>query len=286
MHLHKLSGQIMAAALTILIVAACAPAVQATPSASPATPTVTLTEVPTKTAAPSSTSTPIVTGWDYVALGDSNPGGFGVTQPYVKIYGNYIAKDLGVEVRVHNWAFNGAKTASLLAKLGTNTELQQDIREAEVVTIDIGANDWTSVLHTYPAHKCGGTDNQDCLRRLIQSYKENLDAVLNEIAKLHGKDSKPLIRIVDLYMSNCDYPNIYGTSGIFKDIKPYLDQFNADIAQAARVHDGLVVPLYLTMNGRTGDQNPLEYIQNDQCHLNPNGHRTVADMLRELGYEN
>ncbi len=270
-------------AFLVMTASACAPA----PVASTGTPqpTLTSTPTPTNTALPSPTPTAVFTGWDYVALGDSNPRGFGVSHPYVDIYGDYIAKDLGVEVRVHNWAFDGAKTASLLAKLSTNTQLQQDIRQAEVVTIDVGANDWTSSLHLYPTHKCGGTDNQDCLRKLIQSYTENLAAVVNEIADLHGNDSTLLVRIVDLYMSNCDYPNIYGASGIFKDIKPYLDQFNSYIAEVAQAHHGLVIPLYSTMNGPEGDQNPVDYIQNDQCHLNPNGHRKVADLLRDLGYE-
>jgi hypothetical protein len=43
------------------------------------------------------------------------------------------------------------------------------------------------------------------------------------------------------------------TSGIFKEIDPYLDQFNASIAQLAEADHGKVVPLYLTMNGPKAD---------------------------------
>lgn len=80
--------------VTLLIFAimsgACAP-VQAvsTNTAIPtntAESTVTDTPVPTTTtSAPSATPTPAVS-WDYVALGDSNPGGFGVSRSYVDLY--------------------------------------------------------------------------------------------------------------------------------------------------------------------------------------------------------
>jgi lysophospholipase L1-like esterase len=225
--------------------------------------------------------------WDYVALGDSNPGGFGVSHSYVDIYADYIASDMGVGVRVHNWASYGATSTSLLSRLSSSSELQQDIRNAEIITIDIGANDWTPVLHMYPHKECGGSDNQDCLRELLQTYKQNLKAILQEIADLQGENAGTLIRLVDLYMSNCDYPNIYrvGESEVFNGIKPYLDEFNAFISEAAQTHHAKVVPLYLTFNGPEGNQNPRTYLQGDQCHLRAKGHQKVADMLRELGYE-
>jgi hypothetical protein len=88
----------MAVGLTVPIVVGCTSSSTSAPAeVSTAAPAVTPTEVPTSTSVPSSTSTPVVTGWDYVALGDSNSRGFGVSHPYVEIYGNYIAKDLGVE---------------------------------------------------------------------------------------------------------------------------------------------------------------------------------------------
>lgn len=194
---------------------------------------------------------------------------------------------MGVGVRTHNLASNGAKSTSLLSRLNSNSELQQAVHDTEAITIDIGANDWTSVLHKYPHQEFGGADNQDCLRELIQTYRENLDAILSKIEDLHGNDSKLLIRIVDLYMSNCDYRNLYreGDSKIFNGIKPYLDEFNTSIREAIQTHNGEVVPLYLVFNGPDGNVNPRDYLQGDQCHLNPKGHQKVADQLRELGYE-
>ena len=64
-----------------------------------------------------------------------------------------------------------------------------------------------------------------------------------------------------------------------------LEEFNAVLEETTRSHNGQVVHLYRTLNGPDGARNPLEYLQSDACHLNSDGHRTVADLLRDLGYE-
>jgi len=58
------------------------------------------------------------TTWDYVALGDSIPAGYGVKgQSYVIYYAEYIEADLGVKVNVQNWSIPGQTTKQLLTKL-------------------------------------------------------------------------------------------------------------------------------------------------------------------------
>jgi lysophospholipase L1-like esterase len=240
---------------------------------------------PTHTTAPSPTLDPEKV-WDYVALGDSNPLGYGVTgHSYVPIYGDFIAKDLGVEVQVHNRAFNGATSQQVLERLKTNQELQQDIREAEIITIDIGANDWSAPAYAYLAEKCGGADNQDCLRALVESDSANFDVILDEVTMLEGADSEAHLRTLNMYMSNCDFPGYFDDPELLKAIKPYLDEFNAHIQQATEVRNGQVVPVYQALNGPDGTQNPVQYLQADGCHLNTKGHQKVAQLLRELGYE-
>ena len=239
----------------------------------------------TQTPVPTSTFTPVPI-WDYVALGDSNPAGYGVGRSYVDIFANYIATDMGVEVRLHNRAFDGAKSVQLLTGLRMDPDLQQDIRDAEVVTIDVGGNDWTPALRAYSNNTCGGTDNQDCLRRLVQSYRENIDGILEEIANLRADNPTLLIRTVDVYMSNCDFfpdTKIFRDKELFNVLHPYTDEFNASIAEATQAHNAKVVSLYLAFNGPDGTQNPAQYLQSDQCHLSSRGHQQVAGMLRHMG---
>ena len=73
--------------------------------------------------------------WDYVALGDSIPSGFGVNgRSYVTYYAEYIQADLGVTVKVHNWSVPGQTTRQLLQSLQNNQVLRDAIKEAEVIT--------------------------------------------------------------------------------------------------------------------------------------------------------
>jgi len=76
MRLRNSLIQILIAIVLPGLVSGCAP-VRPLPTNTPQ-PTLTHTPVPTDTAMPSPTPTPVATGWDYVALGDSNPRGFGV----------------------------------------------------------------------------------------------------------------------------------------------------------------------------------------------------------------
>jgi hypothetical protein len=113
--------------------------------------------------------------WDYVAIGDPVANGF------VEFYAEHIEADLGVEVRVHNWCRSSQSSRVLLYLLRNDEKLRRDIREAEVVTFDVNAYDFASAENAYRHGKCGGPDNQDCLREVVASLKA--DFVV--IADLH-----------------------------------------------------------------------------------------------------
>ena len=57
------------------------------------------------------------TSWDYVALGDSTPTGYGLLESYVEYYAAFIEEDLGVKVEIHNFAQDGQSTRILLDHL-------------------------------------------------------------------------------------------------------------------------------------------------------------------------
>lgn len=280
---QRVPRPVIGMALAVLLLVACAPA--ATPAPDTPTPAPTSTSIPptpTPTELPTPTTEP---AWDYVALGDSNPAGHGATKSYVDMFAEYIAADLGVEVRLQNLAFDGATSAEISIGLKTDRDLQQAIREAEIVTIDVGANDWAPAAEAFPANTCGGADNQDCLRRLIEADRHTFQGILDNLTELQADNPTRLVRVVDLYLSNCDFPHFYGNADLHNAIKPYLDEFNAIIEETTVAHGGKVVPLYQALSGPDGSTNPVDYLQRDQCHLNTKGHQKVADLLRELGYE-
>jgi len=55
---------------------------------------------------------------------------------------------------------------------------------------------------------------------------------------------------------------------------------------AAEKHGVHVVHTYHAINGPNGEQSlPPEYAQADGLHFNEQGHKLLADLHREIGYE-
>jgi lysophospholipase L1-like esterase len=81
---------------------------------------------------------------DYVVLGDSLAAG---QTPYRQIdsgYGEYIAKRFEqsqYKVKLDNYGVSGFTSTQLKNQLNTNNKIKEAIRNAEIITIDIGAND-------------------------------------------------------------------------------------------------------------------------------------------------
>ncbi|MBC8445645.1 MAG: SGNH/GDSL hydrolase family protein [Chloroflexi bacterium] len=203
---------------------------------------------------------------------------------YVNLYAEYIERDLGVEVAVHNWAVGGAGFSRLLDALRNNQELRDAISEAEVITIwAFWLNDLRRELSWYNAGYCGGEDNLDCLREGIPSAKAAFDAMIAEILSLRST-TDTIIRI-----ANVGNPFVaeWKEKGILEDLKRLcIDDVSEYIIQAASEHHIPVVRSYLVLNGPSGDE-PVDkgYLQADGVHFNPAGHALLAELHRELGYE-
>jgi len=72
--------------------------------------------------------------WDYVALGDSTPDGYGVERSYVDYYAVFIEEDLAVDVEVHNHARSGQKASTMLNQVRDDQGIRAALRDAEVIT--------------------------------------------------------------------------------------------------------------------------------------------------------
>lgn len=72
--------------------------------------------------------------WDYVALGDARTA----DADWPDLYAVHVETDLGVEVRVHNWASVNQTSEALLDSLRENESLRQIVARAEIVTLWTG----------------------------------------------------------------------------------------------------------------------------------------------------
>jgi lysophospholipase L1-like esterase len=218
--------------------------------------------------------------WLYVALGDSLPAGYGAGSSYVDYYAEYIEADLGVKVTAHNWAEGGETTGSLLGKIRQNQGLREDIRKAQVITIWIGGNDifWEDCIK-------GDAVDMECIRTPVTRLEQNIDAILAQILSLTST-TRTLILIANIAIPNHVFDD-WQTRGLFDELKgPAFEDWSNYMVQAATNQNISVVDSYRALNGPNGDQKlSEEYMQADGIHPNEIGHRFLADLHRQVGYE-
>lgn len=222
--------------------------------------------------------------WDYVALGDSYPAGYGAERPYVDYYAEHMEADLGVRVEIHNFARTGLSSSELLGQLRDDEELREAIRDAEVITIWIGWNDFRESLGQYYAGTCGGPENLDCILESATRLNENMDAILDEILNL-ANPRDTLIRIAD-----AGIPPVFMATWIQHDWFETLQEscfevWRDHLVEAADQRGITVVHTYYVLNGPGGIEKIMGIYQSDGIHFNDKGQRLIADLHREAGYE-
>jgi lysophospholipase L1-like esterase len=233
---------------------------------------------------------------NYTALGDSLA--YGILDfsrgGYVPRYAGYIQDDTGSSVTLNNLGQNGWRSDQLLEALRTNPTFRNSISNSQVVTWDIGGNDFLRFMDDYTNGTCGGADNQDCLRSAITSFKANWNAIIVEILALR-RTGDTVVRTMDIYnpfvkaqKASDSWANDGGLND-FQVIKPYLDEANSHIRATAAANGIPCAKVYQAFNGINGDEDAGDkgYISPyDFSGVHPGelGHKVIADLFRNLGY--
>jgi len=231
------------------------------------------------------------TSWDLVALGDSTAAGVGVpsADSYVQVFAGFIEQDLGVTVNVHSYATDSRRTVADWARMVQSHEtLRDDLRNAEVITMWLGAHDLLLAVgrgRGGPCYPRAGEADLDCFREMTDRMQEAFDLLLSEIVAL-ASPAETLILIAEIGIPP---PMVaaWEEDGTFALLKrPAYDVWRDHLIQAAEKHRVHVVPTYEVLNGPNGDRRtPAEYLQSDGIHLNAKGHRLMAEIHRSVGYE-
>jgi lysophospholipase L1-like esterase len=232
------------------------------------------------------------TSWEYVALGDSLATGYGAfIKGYVPRYEAYVETDTGVAVTRTNLGQNKWTSSQLLLALRSDPTFRRAIREAEIITWNIGGNDLRAARTSYKNGTCGGVDNQDCLRSSVATLKTNWTAITAEVLELRST-SNTIVRTMDIYNPYVRTDIISDTwqkdGGMndFQVFKKYLDRVNRHIATTSSTARVPYAPVYLAYNGTLGYEDPRSkgYLSFDGLHPNNTGHGVIAGELRMLGY--
>ncbi len=232
-----------------------------------------------------SNKTIILTG-----LGDSitNTGisnGKGWTKQYV----TDINSNLQASVQISNLATNGITSQQLLDLIVNNATYRQQIASAQLITLEIGYNDFLQSRGLYQFGTCGGSDNQDCLRNMVTNFSSSWDSIISEIKSLTADHSSSVaLRAFDIYYSvaGADQSQTSPYNGQFSVLNPYLTQMNTHIAQSASQNGFLLGSVHEAYNGSSGTEDPVAkgYISADAIHPTDLGHTIIANRMLALRY--
>ncbi|HEX8710191.1 MAG TPA: GDSL-type esterase/lipase family protein [Pyrinomonadaceae bacterium] len=232
----------------------------------------------------------------YTALGDSLAVGIADFSGggYVPRYATYAQADTGSSVILQNpldsnlsapGRHNGWTSSQLLDALRNDAVLRNLMANSQVITWDIGGNDFLRALNTYSDGTCGGPDNQDCFRSATATLKANWSAIIAEVLSLRSPGNT-IIRTMDIYNP---FVNVEKNTGTFTIIKGYLDDVNRYIATTSAANNIPCARVYEAFNGPNGDQDAAAkgYMSSyDPSGVHPSdlGHKVIAGLLRNLGY--
>jgi hypothetical protein len=225
--------------------------------------------------------------WDLVWVTDSS--GWGVAQ----VYGKMVAEDTGKTVNVGDYWEGGFAAGEMVEILqGEYTggdmkfqKLPERIAEAEIIVFY--GNPRFSVYEPRPGDwECvppGPWYVNDCDPEIFTLYTEHVKEVFRLILEL--REGQPtIIRTYDAYNPLIDQ---FREAGVYQECKQCWAAYN-DAFRAAAVEMGIpLAPVEELWNGPDWTVDPdsdLGYTH-DGIHPNPLGAESIAQALRELGYE-
>ncbi len=199
---------------------------------------------------------------NYIALGDSvaegmNPYGE-IGYSYTDYIANYLKKEKKLSYYTKKYTKSGYITENVINDIENNNELKKDLRESDLVTISIGANDFLKYI------KIGemSVDNIREIKTKIATVFPNIEETIKEVKKY----AKNQVIIVGYYNP---IPFLFNTNGNDLDILfAYMDDEYQKIADK---YDCDYVSLYLLF------KNNSSYLPNPaDIHPNLDGYKAIS----------
>jgi lysophospholipase L1-like esterase len=197
--------------------------------------------------------------FDYVALGDSLAAG---QTPYGDDKDGYVDflasrfEQSQYNVEPVNYGESGYKTTDILLQLSTFS-VQDSIRNAELVTIDIGAND---LLKKLPAIQAG----TESATTVLLGIGNNLFAILSQIDSINPGTK---VYVMGYYNPFPHLPEAQQAA-----LLPLLDALNQTIQNMAMMNGDIFVP-----TAKLIEKHEKEYLPNPaDIHLSIEGYQVIA----------
>lgn len=230
----------------------------------------------------------------YVALGDSLTQGVGDTTNqggFVPLLSQMLESDYNLEVTSYNYGVAGNTSQQILKRMQENSDIQQNLKDADVMTLTVGGNDVMHVIKDHITDLDVKTFDKPAL-----AYQKRL----RQIIDLARKDNKKLpIYIMGIY--NPFYLNFPDMT----EMQTVVDNWNQATESVTEEYQGVYFVavndlLYKGIDGQEGissnsktdtsaDSSKSSTVINDalfeQDHFHPNntGYQIISDaMLKRI----
>jgi len=194
---------------------------------------------------------------DYVSLGDSLAAG---QTPYREIklgYADFLKKRMEksqYEVDFTNFGVSGYTSEHLKNDILTKKTVRDEIKSADMITLDIGANDVLGALKTSPAN----------VGVAISSVAKNLSIILATIDTLNPN--------IDVYVMGYYNPFPYLSIQEQEHLMPIMNKLNETIKAVSTLNGDVFVSTEEVIG-----KNPTQYIPNPaDIHLSLDGYEVIA----------
>lgn len=206
----------------------------------------------------------------YVALGDSLTEGYGVGEEdsFVAVYSRLMESALGRRVIYLNAGVTGETTTDILDRMSKDADLQEAIRQADLISLTAGGNDLLGAAREFLLHR-----DPQVLKAALRLFTINIRRIIEAIKHIRaapGQDraKRLVMRIL----------NLYNPFPIIEETDYWIERFNRQW-QAYETPYIRIVDLYEAFQYRTDD-----LIGEDMVHPNVLGYRTMAEAAHALGY--
>ncbi|HKC22081.1 MAG TPA: SGNH/GDSL hydrolase family protein [Gaiellaceae bacterium] len=207
--------------------------------------------------------------WSIVALGDSVPRGTNCDcRPYPPLTADKLAASSGQTVNATNDSVAGATSSDVLEQLTSDRDVTEQVSAADVVEIEVGAND---VAHT---SRCGS--DVSCYTPRIPAIEQNLAAVVRRVHELTSR-RHVLVVLLDYWSVwlGGTYAQAQGAAYVAA-AEEMTDEVNAVIKSTAAKSGSAYVDLRAAFKGPDYAYDETHYLSNDGDHPNAVGHERIA----------
>jgi lysophospholipase L1-like esterase len=217
----------------------------------------------------SASTAPARRGWSLVALGDSVPYG---THCDCRPFPALSARELSVRthrrVTATNDAVPGYTSSDVLHQLRSDEDVIDDVRAADAVEIEIGANDVAF------QSSCG--TNVGCYAHGVTTVERNLPAIVARVRELTA-GRRVLVVLLDYWnvWLGGKYAAAKGAQYVAA-AEELTDRIDTEIRVVAGRTRSVYVDLRAAFKGPSYDYDETHYLSSDGDHPNASGHRRIA----------